>query len=73
MKEDNATYSLCLYQNGQLMQIVRHLSFREAFEIYHKHNPFTQMCVDVYRDGERLTFGEAMDLFADSSRFVKVF
>ena len=73
MKEDNAVYSVYLYQNGQLMQITRGLSYKEAFDIYHKYDPFDQVGVDVYRDGERLTFGEAMKKFSDPHLFVKLF
>jgi len=73
MKEDNARYDICLYRSGTLIQIIRDISFREAFDIYHKYDPFTQVCVDVYRNKDRLTFGEAMDKFSDPHLFVKLF
>ena len=73
MKEDNARYDICLYRSGTLIQIIRDLSFREAFDIYHRYDPFDQVGVDVYRNGERLTFGEAMKKFSDPSLFVKLF
>lgn len=73
MKEDDAFYTLYLYQNGERVGSYENLSFREAFELYHKHDPFLQIGVDVYRNGKRLKFGEAMDKFSDPRLFVKLF
>ena len=73
MKEDNATYTLHLYQRGKLLQILDGLSFQDAFIIYHKYDPFKQIGVDVYRNGVRLKYGEAMKKFSDPTCFVTLY
>lgn len=73
MKEDNAVYDIYIYSYGELIKKHMGLNFWEAFEIYYQYDPPTFACADVYRDGVRLKFGEAMRKFYDPNRFVTLF
>lgn len=73
MKEDNAVYDIYIYSYGEIIKKHMGLNFWEAFEIYHQYDYPRNACADVYRNGERMKFGEAMRKFNDSSRFITLY
>ena len=73
MREDNAVYDLHIYRHGDLIKKYKGVDYYTAREIYARYDPFTYAGVDVYRDGVRLKFGEAISKFYDRSRFVTLY
>ncbi len=73
MKEDNAVYDLYIYQCGVMIKQHKGLDYWQAQEIYYQYDPFTNAGVDIYRNGVRMKFGEALRKMNDPSRFVKLY
>ena len=72
MKEDNGNYMLVIYRKGEITGFHKDLSYLEAQAIYNEYDPFRSAGVDVYRNGIRMTFGEAMDKFREPLAFVVI-